>query len=456
MELAIRGEVRVELHRGLQATRGALRRLREGAPLDALNTAIAADGHPGALAEWFACLEALVAHGGVQYELRRGTTVLCALRSIGPHASGVLLTPLRRTSWQLSRFAHLRPARKGFVLESPRSACRVELLHPDALVWLSALSAPPHRRQAGRAAPSLFVSLLHAADMLVRRGAAARAELAGWSFADALMHSRSRLGRHDEPYGATYPLAAERPPAPATAPARRGRAITLPRPSLARLTASDQPFTRVLEARRSRRDFGAAPLPLAALGEFLFRAAHVQRAMPRGRGSTGYPWTRRPSPSGGASHSLELYLAVRRCEGLEPGIFHYDPARHRLEPLPDSADESAALLEGARAAVPGSGAPAVLVILASRFARVNWKYESIAYATVLKDVGALLQTMYLVATAMDLAPCAVGGGDAERFATAIGRSFFEETSVGEFLLGTRPRSRPRTRRRRTPPGSARA
>ena len=77
----------------------------------------------------------------------------------------------------------------------------------------------------------------------------------------------------------------------------------------------------------------------------------------------------------------------------------------------------------------------VLLILAARFPRVAWKYESIAYALTLKHVGVVLQTMYLAATAMGLGPCAIGGGDADLFARAAGTDYYAETSVGEFLLG---------------------
>jgi SagB-type dehydrogenase family enzyme len=78
----------------------------------------------------------------------------------------------------------------------------------------------------------------------------------------------------------------------------------------------------------------------------------------------------------------------------------------------------------------------VLVILAARFARVAWKYESIAYALTLKHVGVVFQTMYLVATAMGLGACAVGCGDADLFARAAGTDYCAETSVGEFILGS--------------------
>ena len=74
--------------------------------------------------------------------------------------------------------------------------------------------------------------------------------------------------------------------------------------------------------------------------------------------------------------------------------------------------------------------PQVLIIIAARFQRLSWKYESMAYNIILKNVGVLYQTMYL-------APCALGGGDSDLFARAAGLDYYAETSVGEFLLGSK-------------------
>jgi oxazoline/thiazoline dehydrogenase len=82
--------------------------------------------------------------------------------------------------------------------------------------------------------------------------------------------------------------------------------------------------------------------------------------------------------------------------------------------------------------------PQVLVTLAARFRRVSWQYSGIAYALILKDAGALIQTMYLVATALGLAPCALGSGDSDLFAQATGEDYYEETSVAELMLGSAP------------------
>jgi oxazoline/thiazoline dehydrogenase len=145
----------------------------------------------------------------------------------------------------------------------------------------------------------------------------------------------------------------------------------------------------------------------------------------------------RPYPAGGGLHELEFYAAVNHCVNLEPGLYHYDPAQHRLARICGRTAEVASLLQdaGQSTAVPETDLQ-VLFILATRLPRLAWKYESIAYALTLKHVGVVFQTMYLAATAMGLAPCAVGGGDADLFARAAGTDYAAETSVGEFILGS--------------------
>ena len=81
------------------------------------------------------------------------------------------------------------------------------------------------------------------------------------------------------------------------------------------------------------------------------------------------------------------------------------------------------------------GPPQVLVTIAARFGRVSWKYSSLAYALVLKDVGVLTQTLYLMATDMALGGCAIGISNIELFARMTGLEFHVEGPVGQFALG---------------------
>jgi SagB-type dehydrogenase family enzyme len=138
-------------------------------------------------------------------------------------------------------------------------------------------------------------------------------------------------------------------------------------------------------------------------------------------------------------YELEVYAAVATCRGLSPGLYRYDGLGHRLVLCAERTGAAERLLSEAALAAGLQGTePQVLLVLAARLPRVAWKYSGLAYALVLKHVGVVFQTMYLAATAMGLAPCAVGIGDSDLFAKASGAEYYAETSVGEFLLGSAP------------------
>jgi len=186
-----------------------------------------------------------------------------------------------------------------------------------------------------------------------------------------------------------------------------------------------------LERRHSIREHSASPIALDELAHFLYRVARVT-AVTRNH---LYEIAERPYPSGGALHELELYPLVNRCEGVAPGLYRYNGAVHCLEQVTHPTPDTERLLLEAKQTCLMQSDPHVLLLVAARFLRVNWKYESIAYALILKNVGVLYQTMYLVATAMGLGPCSLGGGNAEGFGRAAQLDYWEESLVGEFILG---------------------
>jgi oxazoline/thiazoline dehydrogenase len=249
-----------------------------------------------------------------------------------------------------------------------------------------------------------------------------------WSFADRMLHARSRLGRHIGEYGRKSPLHATRDAVGVSAVRTK---VGLPAPVMSELIAKDRPFAEVLENRRSLREYGNAPLSSARLSEFLYRAARVT-----GRLGTGADEiTLRPYPSGGGLHELEIYPLIHRCSDLRPGLYRYDPSIHCLEEIAGPCPETVQLLADARRSSRMACEPQVLLLVAAKFARVTTKYESVAYTLILKNLGGLFQTMYLVATAMGLAPCALGGGNSDVFCRVAGTEFWRESTVGEFLLG---------------------
>ena len=162
---------------------------------------------------------------------------------------------------------------------------------------------------------------------------------------------------------------------------------------------------------------------------------HGKATVDLGDGGPVVAYAVRPYPSAGASYELELYLAVDKCEGLARGFYHYDAGGHALVPIGVRAHELEALLTGAEFAMDAPAAPQILITIAARFGRISWKYSSLAYALILKDVGVLTQTLYLMATDMGLGGCAIGSTNIDLFAKMTGIEFHVEGPVGQFALG---------------------
>ena len=358
---------------------------------------------------------------------------------------------LPQKAYLLSRFALMRKDRDRLILESPLSHAHVVLDDPAAASLVGLLGSP--RTPAALCSELVgmdegplfqFLELLLANRMLLEVGEDGATEeeedavLQQWDFHDLLFHARSRLGRHSEPAGAVYPHFGRIDPLPAIKAPVSGEVIDLYAPDLERLREEDFPFTLVLEERLSVRDYAEAPITLQQLGEFLYRTSRIRRLTEADEVSGRlYEMTSRPYPCGGASYELELYLTVDRCDGLESGLYHYDAENHKLVHLAERRQHEEELLRGASQAAAEMCSPQVLITLGARFQRMSWKYRGMAYAAILKNVGVLFQTMYLVATAMDLAPCALGIGNSEHFARATGLDYLVESSVGEFMLGSK-------------------
>jgi SagB-type dehydrogenase family enzyme len=349
----------------------------------------------------------------------------------------------------LSRFAYLRRRGNEMILESPRAGALFRIGDPKIAAALAVLSTPQKidrlRRQDGFAGLELLALLLDC-QMLFKpdaaggdglRSAEGDDNLVLWDFHDLLFHTRSTEGRQANPLGGLYPHAGLISPPPAVRPRWPGKKIDL----RAFAAASGQPISPVatlLRERHSTRDFDdQQPITLAELSRFLDGSARIQSKWKSDPGDGGpeVEYAARPYPSGGGAYELELYPAVANCEGLARGFYHYDADRHALVPIGARAQEFEALLAGGEFAMGASAPPQILITIAARFGRVSWKYSSVAYSLILKDVGVLLQTLYLMATDMGLGGCAIGTNNIDLFAKMTGIEFHVEGPVGLFALG---------------------
>lgn len=189
-----------------------------------------------------------------------------------------------------------------------------------------------------------------------------------------------------------------------------------------------------LAARRTWRRFGRTPLSLAHLATLLGTTFGVQAWADAPRaGRTAL----KTSPSGGARHSLEAYVCVRRVEGLPAGLYHYRPDQHRLVRLRDgcSADDIGRFLPGQA----GYRAAAVTCVLSSELARVRWRYpHARAYRVVLIEAGHLAQTFALAATALGLAAFTTGALAETAIEEALGLSAATSPVLYACGAGARP------------------
>lgn len=458
-EVVVEGQgLRLTFRPGHPAIAGALMGLAPpGCDEEKVADALLEAGGPSILATWYHAIDRLKRRGWLSRSLRTAggplVTVLPVSTSLLWGGRSEPMSPDRR--YYLSRFAYLRREGNAMILEAPTAPACVVVHDPAVGALIAALAVPSTVSALVACAASLPVEAISAVvGILIEagmvepapesEGGPIAASLDAWEFHDLLFHARTRRGRTDAPLGGTYRLAGrmEAPPAVRTIP--EGERRPLYRPDLARMQEEDPPLSRLVESRRSERVYGHPPIGARQLGEFLYRVARIRgERTPEGEAPGGefrIATASRPYPSGGALYELEFYTAIAACEGLEAGLHYYEPRGHALIRISGLTDPVEGLL---RDAAESAGIPReslqVLVILAARLPRIAWKYASIAYSLVLKHVGVVDHAMYLAATAMGLAPCALGTGDSDLFARATGTDYYVETSVGEFLIGSRPR-----------------
>jgi len=351
---------------------------------------------------------------------------------------------VREGIWRVSRFTYSHYEDGEYIVRNPNADCFLKVCSDEVAAVIHTFGRP-----------------VNIADVLTRLGsedhmaevcgALVRAEVIlacdsngntieeedsarrQWAFHDLLFHSLSRIGRTEKEMGGTYRFKGVLPPPPAVKQhSWTETVIPLPQADIATLIRFDVPLTAAIELRRSTRRHSIIPLSKQQIGEFLFRVARVRYQYSNEFGD----FTSRPYPSGGACYENEFYLTINACIDIPKGFYYYDPVAHALCLVAPPKDDTESLLDEAWLATAMQCRPQVLITIASRFNRFNWKYASMAYAAQLKNVGVIYQTMYLVATAMNIGACGLGLGNTSRFARLTGLHYLEEGSVGEFMLGS--------------------
>lgn len=156
-------------------------------------------------------------------------------------------------------------------------------------------------------------------------------------------------------------------------------------------------FAEILENRRSMR--AMAPAPVREVVNAVAFATQPRQILTE----DGLGRSRRPSPSAGALHPIEVLLVDWRGA---PRAMRYNPWTHRLELLAVPAPDSLSILARSTSEILPSARGTALALV-GQLSRVEGVYHE-PQSLFWRDAGALLQTLFLAATAFRLAFCPLG------------------------------------------------
>jgi SagB-type dehydrogenase family enzyme len=196
----------------------------------------------------------------------------------------------------------------------------------------------------------------------------------------------------------------------------------------------DRTLGDVITLRRSRREFDSGPIPADAFAALLGAGYGVTGEF---ASEGNRPVLRfRAVPSGGALYPLELYAAVSRVAGLEPGLYHFDPLSPGLEVLRrDVTPDELTSLSTYPDVVCSC---AVLILVAAIFGRTRFKYGLRGYRFALLEAGHIAQNVVLAATALDLAAVPLGAFYDRRTDAFLGLDGVNESTLYMIALGREP------------------
>ena len=175
------------------------------------------------------------------------------------------------------------------------------------------------------------------------------------------------------------------------------KTIKLPEP----LLDGEMSVERVLQKRRSIREYRDAPLTLKEVSQLLWSAQGIT-------GSYGM----RTAPSAGALYPLKIYLVAGNVKELPGGIYRYRPEKHELEKVVegDLRRKLAAAALGQECVRDG----AVSIVIAALYERTTIKYGQRGIKYVHMEVGNVSQNIYLQSVSLNLGTVFVGAFDDER------------------------------------------
>lgn len=214
--------------------------------------------------------------------------------------------------------------------------------------------------------------------------------------------------------------------------------ITLPKIKLPSVFMEDirktENFRKILFSRRSIRNFSTESLTINELSYILNSSYGVSGAIEDIEKE--YYQELRTSPSAGGLYPLEIYFYANNVEGLNKGIYHYNPSEHCISILHQGPLDLSSCTSYSNIAKQA----ACVIFITAVFPRLSYKYGERSYRFVHLDAGHLGQNIYLSAESINVGALAVGGFFDDEINSLLNIDGVTEGVVYEFLIGHKDES----------------
>jgi len=200
-----------------------------------------------------------------------------------------------------------------------------------------------------------------------------------------------------------------------------------------RLSLADAITTRV-----TARGMEPCPLTLENVATIL----HYAYGITRSNEGTIFPRPFRTVPSGGALYPLELFCHSTHIQGLEPGLYHYNPIQNNLRFLRygDESRKIAGALVQSNVALDAS----LMFFITAVFERSVFKYGNRGYRFVLLEAGHVAQNINLVSNALGLGCVNIGGYFDRQIDDLLGLDGLNHSTIYLVAIGKQPEESPST------------
>lgn len=159
----------------------------------------------------------------------------------------------------------------------------------------------------------------------------------------------------------------------------------------------NSPFGEVISSRKSSRQFNT--ITVAQLGEVLWYTAKVKSFHQQ---ENGYLITHRGTPSAGARHPIDI-LIYNSAIFNNDHFYYYNPFDHSINQVTHS--NTAPLIQHVNQIIPIDNG--TLLWFVAHQQRTAAKYEH-AESLIMRDSGALINSIQLTCTALNLNSCPIG------------------------------------------------